>query len=69
MMPKRSGVEVCKLLKENEKTKDIFIIMLTARGFDDNDPTSELCGADEIITKPFSPRKLQQRLSNILGTT
>lgn len=68
MMPKRDGFEVCKQLRRNPKTKNIHIIMLTARGYDSDNSMCEKCGANEIITKPFSPRKLQQRLSEILGT-
>jgi DNA-binding response OmpR family regulator len=68
MMPKRDGFEVCRLLRGHSKTKNIHIIMLTARGYDTDNSMSEKCGANEIITKPFSPRKLQQRLSEILGS-
>lgn len=67
MMPKKSGFEVCELLKHNVFTKDIYIIMLTARGYENDNEKSMQCGADEFITKPFSPRKLQQKLCDILG--
>jgi DNA-binding response OmpR family regulator len=66
MMPKRNGFEVCELLKNDSKTKNIYIIMLTARGYDTDSLKSEKCGADELITKPFSPRKLQRRLKEVL---
>jgi len=67
MMPKRDGFSVCKLLKEDKNTKDIYIMILTARGYETDEINGMQCGADEFITKPFSPRKLQQRLYEILG--
>jgi DNA-binding response OmpR family regulator len=66
-MPLRNGFEVCNLLKSNPKTKSIYIIMLTARGYEADSSKGLQSGANEFITKPFSPRKLQQRLYEILG--
>ena len=66
-MPLKNGFEVCSLLKSDPKTKGIYIIMLTAKGYDTDSSKSLESGADEFITKPFSPRKLQQRLYEILG--
>jgi DNA-binding response OmpR family regulator len=67
MMPKKSGFELCRQLKKNERTKDIYIIILTARGEESDEKRGEEAAADEYITKPFSPRKLSARLHEILG--
>ncbi len=67
MMPKRDGFSVCRLLKGDKRTKDIYVMILTARGYETDEITGIQCGADEFVTKPFSPRKLQQRLNEILG--
>jgi len=66
MMPQKNGFEICELLKNNSKTKNIYIIILTARGYESDSLKSMQSGADEFITKPFSPRKLRHRLNEIL---
>jgi len=67
IMPKINGFDVCRQLKSDPVTRKIYIAMLTARGYESDSLTSQQCGADEFITKPFSPQKLQQRLYEILG--
>ena len=67
MMPKKSGFEVCRQLKRNERTKGIYIIILTARGEEFDETRAREVGADEYITKPFSPRKLSEKIHGILG--
>lgn len=67
MMPKRNGFEVCKILKSDPATKNTYIIMLTAKWNESDSLKGKQCGADEFITKPFSPRKLTQRLQKVLG--
>jgi DNA-binding response OmpR family regulator len=66
MMPKLSGFDVCEKLKRDEKTKDIYIIILTARGEEADEFKGRELGADEFITKPFSPRQVRGRLHEIL---
>ncbi len=66
MMPGKSGYEVCRSVKEDPDTRDIFIIMLTARGQEVDEKMGIEAGADEYMTKPFSPRRLRQRLHEIL---
>jgi len=66
MMPRRIGFEVCQALRANESTKDIHIIILTARGQDVDRVQGGQAGANEYFTKPFSPRKLRQRMHEIL---
>ncbi len=53
MMPKMNGYQVCRLLKFDEEYRHIPIIMLTARGQDQDVATGKEVGADEYITKPF----------------
>ncbi len=62
MLPNTSGVILAKQLREDARTKDIPLIMLTARS-DERDKISGLeSGADDYITKPFSPRELMARI-------
>jgi len=69
MLPGKSGVEFARQLKHNPETSDIPIIMLTARG-EENDKILGLeSGADDYITKPFSTRELQARIRAILRRT
>ena len=67
MMPKMTGYEVCERLKGDPATEGIYIIMLTARGQEQNERQGMAAGADEYITKPFSPRRMRQRLDELLG--
>jgi len=62
MLPGIDGLEVCKLLKANAKTSHIPIIMLTAKGEDADIVTGLEVGADDYVTKPFSPRVLIARI-------
>ena len=66
-MPRLTGFEVCERLKNDPETKDIFIIMLTARGQERDERIGLEVGADEYITKPFSPRNLRKRMDEVLG--
>lgn len=66
MLPDIDGLEVCRKLKREETTRDIPIIMLTAKS-EDSDVISGLeLGAEDYITKPFSPRVLIARLRAVL---
>jgi two-component system alkaline phosphatase synthesis response regulator PhoP len=67
MMPRMTGYEVCRRLKESPDTKDTYIIMLTARGQEEDERKALEMGADEFMTKPFSPRKMRAKLHEILG--
>ena len=66
MMPEKTGYEVCKIIKDDSITRGIFVIILTARGQELDEKLGLEAGADEYMTKPFSPRKLRQRLHEIL---
>ena len=67
MMPKLDGYETCKILKAETDTKDIPVILLSAKGRNVDQKIGFEVGADDYITKPFSPRKLVERINAILG--
>jgi two-component system alkaline phosphatase synthesis response regulator PhoP len=69
MMPKLDGYETCKALKQNPATHDIPVILLSAKGRNVDQKIGFEVGADDYITKPFSPRKLVERINAILGQT
>jgi two-component system, OmpR family, alkaline phosphatase synthesis response regulator PhoP len=66
MLPGVDGLEVCRALKQDPKTKNISIIMLTAKGEEADIVLGLEMGADDYITKPFSPRVLLARLRTVL---
>ena len=66
MLPGIDGLEVCKKLKSDAKTQNIPIIMLTARGEEADIVTGLELGADDYVTKPFSPKVLVARVRRIL---
>lgn len=66
MLPGTTGVELARRLKKEEATADIPIIMLTAKVEEDNKVRGLEVGADDYITKPFSPRELVARLKAVL---
>jgi len=66
MLPDMSGLELTRLLKRDDEHNDLAIIMLTARA-DEYDKVSGLeSGADDYVTKPFSPRELVARIQAVL---
>lgn len=66
MMPKRNGFDVCRELKSNPATHQIYIVLLTAMGQERDVEEGYQSGADEYMTKPFSPRSLRKRLHELL---
>ncbi len=66
MLPGIDGLEVAKKLKEDNSTKHIPIVMLTAKGEEADIVTGLELGADDYITKPFSPRVLLARVRAVL---
>ena len=66
MLPEMSGLEVCKLLKKEGATSAIPIIMLTAKAEEVDRIVGLELGADDYITKPFSPRELVLRVKSVL---
>jgi len=66
MLPGIDGLEVCKTLKKEAKTASIPIIMLTAKSQESDKVVGLELGADDYITKPFSPRELIARIKAVL---
>ncbi len=66
MLPGMDGLEVCKALKKESKTSSIPIIMLTAKSQESDKVLGLGLGADDYITKPFSPRELIARIKAVL---
>ena len=66
MLPLMSGIEVCRQMRRNNKMRDIPIIMLTARGEEADRVRGLNSGADDYITKPFSPTELLARMRAVL---
>lgn len=69
MLPDISGIELARRLKRDQLTAEIPIIMLTAKGEEDHKIQGLETGADDYITKPFSPRELVARLKAVLRRT
>lgn len=67
MMPKKDGFEVCRELKNDPDLKDIYIIMLTAKGQEKDKEKGLELGANEFMTKPFRPTIVIETVRRILG--
>ena len=67
MMPKRSGFEVCELVKQQDDLKSTIIVLLTAKGQEVDRERGRAAGADEYITKPFDPDQLLELAYERLG--
>ena len=67
MLPKMDGWEVCKRLRKESRIGDIPVIMLTARSETGDKLKGFECGADDYVTKPFSPRELVARVKRVLA--
>src|SRR6266567_4347337 len=63
------GYEVCKNIKSSAATQHIPVILLSAKGRNVDQKLGFDVGADDYITKPFSPRKLVERINQLLGQT
>lgn len=66
-MPRLSGIDLCKRLKESSDTAGIPAIMLTARGYNLEPNDTEESGIRQLISKPFSPRQLLTTVNEVLG--
>ena len=67
MLPEVDGIEVCKILRRDRATSGIPIIMLTARAAEMDRVVGLEVGADDSVTKPFSPRELVLRIKKLLA--
>ena len=66
MMPRMNGYEVCAQIKQDPALADTYVIMLSAKGQQVDRERGLLGGADEYMTKPFSPREIAQRVRSLL---
>jgi two-component system phosphate regulon response regulator PhoB len=68
-MPGLSGIDVCRMLRADPATARMLIIMLTARVQEQDVEGGFSAGADDYVTKPFSPRELVSRIQALLSRT
>lgn len=66
-MPGLTGVEMVEKLRENEETKELPVIMLTARGFAIDEDKQQELNIAACLSKPFSPREVLGCIENVLG--
>ena len=69
MMPRVSGIEVCKKIKSDPRTKDILVLILSAKESQADRVKGLELGADDYVMKPFSPRELVLRVKSIFRRT
>ncbi|WP_422126437.1 phosphate regulon transcriptional regulator PhoB [Thioalkalivibrio sulfidiphilus] len=69
VLPGTSGIDLARRLKRDEYTRDVPIIMLTARGEEDDRVGGLEAGVDDYVTKPFSPRELVARIKAVMRRT
>jgi DNA-binding response OmpR family regulator len=67
MMPKMNGFDVCNTVKHELEMKDVYIVMLTAKGQEYDRQRGEQVGADIYMTKPFDPDELLGKAKQVLG--
>jgi len=65
-MPAMNGIELIEKLRGCEQTRDILVIMLTARGFAIDEPQRRRLQISEVISKPFSPKDLLRSIEDVL---
>ena len=68
MMPRMNGYEVCEQIKQDPALAATYVIMLSAKGQQIDRERAMLGGADEYMTKPFSPREVAERVHTLLAT-
>ena len=67
VMPRKSGYDVCEEVKSDPDLRDIHVMMLTAKGQVGDREIGLSKGADEYLTKPFSPRLILNKVEELLG--
>ncbi|MDS4074340.1 MAG: response regulator [Defluviicoccus sp.] len=67
MIPKRDGFDVCQTIRANPDWKDVYIILLTAKGREVDREKGIALGANDYVTKPFSTRDLTEKVKQILS--
>ena len=66
MMPRKSGFDVCQVLRADEANRHLRILLLTAKGRDDDVAKGLALGADAYMIKPFSPKELLLKVRQLL---
>ena len=66
MMPRMSGLDVLRLVRHTERTRNVLVVLLTARSRDVDMHAGLAAGADDYIIKPVSPRELLRRIVTVL---
>jgi len=66
MMPKRSGFEVCRMVKEDPRLRDVPVVMVTALNESGDRERARECGADDFLTKPVNKLELVDCVENLL---
>jgi two-component system, OmpR family, alkaline phosphatase synthesis response regulator PhoP len=69
MMPRKSGFDVCQVLRADEANRALKILLLTAKGRDDDVAKGLALGADAYLIKPFSPKELVLKVRELLGSS
>ena len=67
MMPEINGITICKLIKSNQKTSHIKVMMISALSDDGTKRDSMNAGADQFVTKPILPRVLTQQVNDLMA--
>ena len=66
LMPKLNGFDVCRMIKSDKELRDCYVIILTAKGQEVDKEKGLSEGADDFITKPFSPKEMVSKIRSIL---
>jgi DNA-binding response OmpR family regulator len=69
MMPEHTGLEVLSFVRGQSHRKGLPVVILTAKGQDADRETAFRMGADDFLTKPFSPKKLLARIHELIGAS
>jgi DNA-binding response OmpR family regulator len=67
MMPDMNGFDVCRVIKRDWKMKDVYVVILTAKGQEYDRKRGEAVGADQYLTKPYDPDVLLRTAAHELG--
>ena len=67
VMPKMTGLELCRAIKSDPETTGTYIVILTAKGQELDRQNCMSAGADEYITKPFSPQEVLERVRTLFS--
>jgi len=66
-MPYLTGLEMCRRLRQTHSAEQIPVLMLTARGFDIEPDEMAAAGISDVLSKPFSPREVLQKVQELIG--